>query len=137
MTKENLIAQLEGAKALTSVVSIDNVIALIQGLEQEVKVEKVFKLTPDLAQEIQDKIERVLDYNSRDLVDKDSAEFELSYQNTIELVSVDIDVREFMLHVDAVLEEFTEEQPDSDEDDDELVYVGIKSAEEIEGEATE
>ena len=137
MTKENLIAQLEGAKALTSVVSIDNVIALIQGLEQEVKVEKVFKLTPDLAQEIQDKIERVLDYNSQVLVDKDSAEFELSYQNTIELVSVDIDVREFMLHVDAALEEFTEEQPDSDEDDDELVYVGIKSAEEIEGEATE
>ena len=129
MTKENLIAQLEGAKALTSVVSIDNVIALIQGLEQEVKVEKVFKLTPDLAQEIQDKIERGLDWNSGDLVDKDSAEFELSYQNTIELVSVDIDIREFMLHVDAVLEKFTEEQPDSDEDADDLVYVGTTSAE--------
>jgi len=114
MTKENLIAQLEGAKALTSVVSIDNVIALIQGLEQEVKVETVFKLTPDLASEIQDKIERVLDCNSHNLIDKDSAEFELSYQNQIELVSVDIDVRELMDHVDAVLEEFTEEQEDSE-----------------------
>ena len=115
MTKENLIAQLEGAKALTSVVSIDNVIALIQGLEQEVKVETVFKLTPDLASEIQDKIERVLDYNSGNLVDRDSAEFELSYQNTIELVSVDIDTREIIEHIEAALEEFTEEQPDSDE----------------------
>ena len=115
MTKENLIAQLEGAKALTSVVSIDNVIALIQGLEQEVKVETVFKLTPDLASEIQDKIERVLDYNSSNLVDRDSAEFELSYQNQIELTAVDIDTREIMEHIEAALEEFTEEQPDSDE----------------------
>ena len=115
MRKENLIAELEAAKALTSVVSIDNVIALIQGLEQEVKVETVFKLTPDLASEIQDKIERVLDYNSGNLVDRDSAEFELSYQNTIELVSVDIDTREIIEHIEAALEEFTEEQPDSDE----------------------
>ena len=52
MTKENLIAQLEGAKALTSVVSIDNVIALIQSIEPVVIVEKDFKLTPDFAEEI-------------------------------------------------------------------------------------
>ena len=114
MTKENLIAQLEGAKALTSVVSIDNVIALIQALDPEVEVKTVFGMHQEMADQIADKIERVLDCNSHNLIDKDSAEFELSYQNQIELVSVDIDVRELMDHVDAVLEEFTEEQEDSE-----------------------
>jgi hypothetical protein len=112
MTKENLIAQLEGAKALTSVVSIDNVIALIQSIEPVVVVEKEFKLTPEFAEEIANKIERSLDYNSRDLVDIDSAEFELSYDNRIELNSVEINMREIMDHVTASLENFVEEPAD-------------------------
>jgi hypothetical protein len=125
MTKENLIAQLEGAKALTSVVSIDNVIALIQSIEPLVVVEKEFKLTPELAEEIANKIERSLDYNSRDLVDIDSAEFELSYDNRIELNCVEVNMREIMDHVTASLENFVEEPADDivelerDEDDEE------------------
>jgi hypothetical protein len=125
MTKENLIAQLEGAKELTSVVSIDNVIALIQSIEPVVVVEKEFKLTPELAEEIANKIERSLDYNSRDLVDIDSAEFELSYDNRIELNCVEVNMREIMDHVTASLENFVEEPADDivelerDEDDEE------------------
>ena len=115
MTKENLIAQLEGAKALTSVVSIDNVIALIQSLDSEVEVKTVFGMHQEMADQIADKIERVLDCNSHNLVDRHSAEFELSYQNQIELVSVDIDTREIMEHVGAVLDEFViEAQEDSE-----------------------
>lgn len=123
MKKENLIAQLEGAKALTSVVSIDNVIALIQSIEPVVVVEKEFKLTSELAEEIAERIERSLDYNSRDLVDVDSAEFELSYDNRIELNSVEVNMREIMEHVIASLERFIEDPADDivelekDEDD--------------------
>ena len=116
MKKENLIAQLEGAKALTSVVSIDNVIALIQQLEPEVRVEKVFGITEELANRITDKIERVLDYNSDSLVDTDSAEFELSYRNEITLISADVNVREIMDHVTASIEEFVVEEDEEDED---------------------
>jgi hypothetical protein len=112
MTKENLIAQLEGAKALTSVVSIDNVIALIQSIEPVVIVEKEFKLTPELAEDIANKIERSLDYNSRDLIDVDSAEFELTYDNRIELNSVDLNMREIMDHIAASLDSFVEEPAD-------------------------
>ena len=112
MTKENLIAQLEGAKALTSVVSIDNVIALIQSIEPVVVVEKEFKLTPEFAEEITERIERSLDYNSRDLVELDSAEFELGYDNRIELNSVEVNMREIMEHVIASLERFIEEPAD-------------------------
>lgn len=115
MKKADLIAQLEGAKALTSVVSIDNVIALIQQLDPEVRIEKVLGMSQELAEEVAEKIERCLDYNSSSLVDYDTAEFELSYRNEISLTSVDIDVRELMAHVTASLESFIiEEEEDED-----------------------
>ena len=117
MTKENLIAQLEGAKELTSVVSIDNVIALIQSIEPVVVVEKEFKLTPEFAEEIANKIERALDYNSSDLVDLSSAEFELNWDNRIELNRVDVNVYEIMEHVTGALDQLVEEQQEESEDD--------------------
>ena len=124
MKKENLIAQLEAAKAMTSVVSIDNVIALIQQLEAEVQVEKVFGITQELAEDIANKIERCLDYNSGNFVDKDSAEFEINYNNTIELTNVDIDVREIMAHITETLEEFVEEE---DEETDGFIEAQIEA----------
>ena len=115
MKKADLIAQLEGAKALTSVVSIDNVIALIQQLDPEVRVEKELGMSQELADQIADQIERCFDYNSSSLVDYDSAEFELNYRNEISLTNVDIDVREIMEHVNATLESFIiEEDPEAD-----------------------
>ena len=126
MKKENLIAQLEGAKALTSVVSIDNVIALIQQLEPEVKVEKVFGMQQELADKVADSIERCLDYNSDSLVDFDSAGFELSYDNRIELAEANIDVYGIMAHINAVLEEFIVEE---EEDDDGFIEAQQEAAE--------
>ena len=114
MKKADLIAQLEGAKALTSVVSIDNVIALIQQLDPEVRVEKVLGMSRELAEEVANKIERCLDYNSSDLVDLDTAEFELNYDNRIELVRADINVSEIMDHVTASLEAFVEEDEEEE-----------------------
>ena len=115
MKKETLVAQLEAAKALTPVVSIDNVIALIQQLDPEVRVEKVLGMSQELAEEVAEKIQRSLDYNSNSLIDLDSAEFELTYNNTIELTSADVDVREIMDHVTAALDSFVvEEDPEAD-----------------------
>ena len=116
MKKIELIAKLEGAKELTSVVSIDLVIAALGMLEPEVKVEKVFGITQELADEISAKIERCLDNNAGNLVDTDSASFSISYNNTIELDEACIDVSETMEHVVAILDKFIEEE---DEEDDE------------------
>ena len=116
MKKENLIAQLEAAKALSSQVDIDKVIALIQQLEQEQKQVKVFGITEDLAATIGDKIQRALDYNSDSLVDKDSACFEINYDNRVELTEVNIDIYEIMSHVEAAIAEFVLEE---DEEEDE------------------
>lgn len=128
MKKEQLISQLEGAKALTSVVSIDNVIALIQQLEPEVRIEKVLGMSQELAEEIAEKIERSLDYNSNSLIDFDTAEFELSYRNEISLTSADVNVSEIMEHVTAALDEFIME-----EDEEEGVIVDVDPETQIDG----
>ena len=132
MKKADLIAQLEGAKALTSVVSIDNVIALIQQLDPEVRVEKVLGMSQELADEVANKIERSLDYNSNSLIDFDSAEFELNYRNEISLTSADVDVREIMDHVTASLEAFIiEEDEDVPVETDGFIEAQIEAEEDV------
>jgi hypothetical protein len=111
MKKENLIAQLEAAKALTSVVSIDNVIALIQQLE----VPKVGGITPELADAIEEQIERAFDRNSEDLIDLSSAEFELTYDNRIELIRADVEVGSIINHVNNCLQAFIIEEDEAEE----------------------
>jgi hypothetical protein len=110
MKKEHLIEQLETAKVLSSTVDIDKVIELIKQIETG-------GLTPILVDKISEKIERVMDYNSRSLVDLDSAEFELDYNNTIRLTDIDVNVYEIMDHVNAVLDEFMVEEDDVEEED--------------------
>ena len=111
MKKEQLIAQLEGVKVLSTQVDIDKVIALIQQLESE----KKGGLTQELAEEIADRIERSLDNNSmNDLVDCDSAEFEINYDNRVELTAADVNVSGIMDHVTACLDEFVKEEEDEE-----------------------
>ena len=111
MKKEQLIAQLEGVKVLSTQVDIDKVIALIQQLESE----KKGGLTQELAEEIADRIERSLDNNSmNDLVDCDSAEFEINYDNRVELIAANVNVSGIMDHVTACLDEFIKEQQDEE-----------------------
>jgi methionyl-tRNA formyltransferase len=138
MTKETLVAQLEAAKALTSVVSIDNVIALIQALEPVVVVEKTFKLTQELADHISALIERCLDNNSRDFVDTDSAELTMNYDNKVELESVDLHIDNIMGHVTNCIEAFVDEpdiqdiEPEEADEinaADEIIEASIEAAE--------
>jgi hypothetical protein len=115
MKKENVIEQLNAAKTLSSQVDIDKVIALIEQITPEIKV----GITQELADEIADRIERTLDYNSSDLVDKDNITFDIAYGNTIEVDDASIDVRETMDHITACLEEFVVEEEDKEESTEE------------------
>ena len=110
MKKENVIEQLNAAKTLSSQVDIDKVIALIEQITPEVKV----GITQELADEIADRIERTLDYNSSDLVDKDNITFDIAYGNTIEVEDVSIDVRDVMDHITTILSEFIEEDDEEE-----------------------
>jgi hypothetical protein len=111
MKKENLIEQLNAAKSLSSTVDIDKVIELIKQIE-------VGGLTQEIAEEIARKFENVLDRNSDRLVDVDSAEFELNYDNRIELNRVEVDTCGIVRHIEAVLEEFIIEEDEESENED-------------------
>jgi len=115
MKKAELVAQLETAKVLSSQVDIDKVIELINKLDD---VTTVTKLSEELINEISNEIERCLDHNSYDdLVDKDSAEFSISYNNVIELDNIGINVYEIMSHINGVLQQFEDVKEDIIEDD--------------------
>jgi hypothetical protein len=114
MKKEELVAQLQAAKVLSSQVDIDKVIALIEQITPEVKV----GITQKLADKIADKIERTLDYNSNDLVNKDDITFNIAYGNTIEVEDAYIDVSETMDHITSILSEFVEEEDDNVEEEE-------------------
>jgi len=113
MKKVELVAQLETIKKLSSQVDIDKVIELINGLDD---TNTVTKLSEELIEEISGRIERVLDYNSSDLVDKENAEFSIGYGNIIELDDCQINVYDTMDHINSVLKEYEAEERDEDVD---------------------
>ena len=118
MTKNELIAKLEGAKEVTSVVSIDLVLAALGMLEDPKPATKGPVFDDLLIERLSEEIESALDYNCGDLFDTDTAEFSLNYNNQIELERVEINVRDVMEHVTAkmqlVLEAFELEAADEE-----------------------
>ena len=104
MTKETLVNQLEAAKALSSQVDIDKVIELIKQIETPIKI------TQDLVDDMCSKIERCLDNNADDLVDKDNVSFSIGYDNRIEIDDAQIDTYEVMRHISDILDEFVIEE---------------------------
>ena len=126
MKKAELVAQLEAAKALTSVVSIDNVIELILSLEEE---KKGFSLKGAQFELLMDKIqEAVGNIDRRDLVDKSSAEFELDWNNTITLNDVDIDTDYIYNTIREELEELVEEEEEEAAADERLLREVCRAA---------
>ena len=108
MTKAQTLAALNNQ--LDSFYSLQQVIAIIEGIDPEVIVEKETKLTPAIAGKIAEEIEKVLDYNNTnsDLVDTDSVEFELDYDNKISVTGAGIEIYRIMDHIEAVLTRFTD-----------------------------
>jgi hypothetical protein len=126
MKKSELVAKLEVAKEVTSVVSIDLMLAALGMLEET----KPTGISQELADEIANKIERCLDNNSDDLVNKDDATFDIGYGNVIEIDDIQIDVYETMSHITACLDEFVIEDEDEDdepEQNEELTIPGFEN----------
>ena len=114
MKKEELLAKLEVAKEVTSVVSIDLIISALNELETP---KTKSGITQELADEIANKIERTLDYNCDDLVCKDEITFEIAYGNQIEVDEAQINVGETMEHITAVLDGFIVGEDEDDEEE--------------------
>ena len=126
MKKESLVAQLEAAKALTSVVSIDNVIALIQQLEPEQVETKTFLLNEESFDKVMNIVERSINnLSSSDVVDFDDAEFELNYNNQIVLTEVRVDTDRIIDEIRESMENIFEETTDEVEDGEEGTLTDI------------
>lgn len=118
MKKESLVAQLEAVKTLTSVVSIDNIIALIQKLEPEQVESKSFLLNEESFDKVMNIVEKaVCNLDERALVDFDDAEFELDYNNTVRLTDVRVDTDNIIDEIRSALENIFEETEDEDDED--------------------
>jgi hypothetical protein len=94
----------------SSVFTKDDVISLLSGIKPE------SKLTPELSEQIQNKIECLLDRNSEELIDTDQISFEINYSNTIEARDIYLNVQDIMSHIDAVISDFVEEEEEVEED---------------------
>jgi hypothetical protein len=106
MTKAEVIAALEGIKDMTPVISIHSMLEMLNKIEPEITETKVFGINQDVLDAISNDIENCLDRRSSDLVDNDTAEFEINYDNRLELSSADVRVDVIMEHVNACLEKF-------------------------------
>jgi hypothetical protein len=121
MTKETLVAQLEGAKVLSSQVDIDKVIELLNQLVPEQVVRTEFKMTPDAFENFIDKVNNAVDGLRTDrAVDRDSATFGISYNNQVELEDVDIDIDYIQNSIREDLERTIEIIEDEEDEADEL-----------------
>jgi len=103
MTKQQTIETLQ--KQLPSFYSLEQVISIINGIEDN------NTLNDDSIQMIIKKISRSL-HDSNDLVDHDSAEFELGYDNRIELSNIDVDVDKILEIVEDELNDCVEQNSD-------------------------
>jgi virulence-associated protein VapD len=123
MKKEDLIAQLVGAKSLTSVVSIDSMLELLEAMEPEAVADPTI-MAEDLIEDIMNQIESRLENASSDLVDLESAELDLNYDNRIEVVRANIDVYAVMQEIESVLTSINEIRAfDVEEEESDIVEL--------------
>ena len=130
MKKIELVAQLEAAKTLSSQVDIDKVIALINGMEPEVKEVKTIGVTPETFDKIMDKVSDALNgIRTGNAVDFDSAQFCINYNNQVELEDIDLDTDFIENSIREELEELIEEEDEvvEDEDEEEGTLTDIES----------
>ena len=103
MTKQQTIETLQ--KQLPSFYSLEQVISIINGIEDN------NTLNDDSIQMIIKKISRSL-HESSELIDHGSAEFELDYNNTIQLSDVDVDIDKILEIVEDELNDCIEQNSD-------------------------
>jgi hypothetical protein len=103
MNKQQTIETLQ--KQLPSFYSLEQVISIINGIEDN------NTLNDDSIQMIMKKISRSL-HDSSELIDHGSAEFELDYNNTIQLSDVDVDIDKILEIVEDELNNCVEQNSD-------------------------
>ena len=120
--KKDLVLQ-SVQNSVSSIFSKEDVINLINSIE----LGSSRKITPyDIGRAIDNVIDWI-ENNERDVLDLDSAEFEISYNNQLECTNVPINVEEIRLALENNFNDFAQ---DEEEDADEVELQEIKRIEE-------
>ena len=120
--KKDLVLQ-SVQNSVSSIFSKEDVINLINSIE----LGSSRKITPyDIGRAI-DNVIGWIENNERDVLDLDSAEFEISYNNQLECTNVPINVEEIRLVLENNFSDFAQ---DEEEDADEVELQEIKRIEE-------
>ena len=120
--KKDLVLQ-SVQSSVSSIFSKEDVINLINSIE----LGSSRKITPyDIGRAIDNVIDWI-ENNERDVLDLDSAEFEISYNNQLECTNVPINVEEIRLALENNFNDFAQ---DEEEDADEVELQEIKRIEE-------
>ena len=108
MKKELVLQSVQNS--VSSIFSKEDVINLINSVEGGGR-----KITPyDIGRAIDKSISWIED-NERDILDLDSAEFEISYNNQLECTNVPINVEEIRQALENIFCDFAEEEEDEDD----------------------
>ena len=108
MKKELVLQSVQNS--VSSIFSKEDVINLINSVEGGGR-----KITPyDIGRAIDKSISWIED-NERDVLDLDSAEFEISYNNQLECTNVPINVEEIRQALENIFCDFAEEEEDEDD----------------------
>lgn len=111
MNKQQTIETLQ--KQLPSFYSLEQVISIINGIEDNNSTlnDKLINLNDKLINTIVSNITSSL-HNGCELVDNDSAEFELDYDNRITLSNIDVDIDQIVSIIRDELNEFNYQSND-------------------------
>ena len=116
ITKENAVAQV--TSSVSSIFTKEDVLFLINSIE----VKK--GISPQDIERVVDNIMSSLENNSDELVDRDSCEFEISYNNRLEVTEVPIQFDYIREAIENNLCEFEGgEEEEDDQEDDQTGYV--------------
>ena len=109
MKKELVLQSVQNS--VSSIFSKEDVINLINSIEES----SSRKITTEDIERAIDQTISWIENNERDVLDLDSAEFEISYNNQLECTSVGINTREIREALENNFMDFGEEEVDEDE----------------------
>lgn len=111
MNKTQLIEMLEGpASAEFTFMPVSKVVELIKQLEEAPSSQSLVNFLEKFKAEVLDRVKDSLNaYDYSDAADKDSAEFNIGYNNRLELDSIDVDLSGLQDEIECDLEELFDE----------------------------
>ena len=137
MKKENVLQSVRNS--VSSIFSKDDVLFLINSIEQEQQSNPVYEMIKKL-QDLQERITYNLqNLNSEDVVDFDSVEFSISYNNRIEVDCMNINVDNLTEIVEGsiglLIEELRDEELNREEENEDKFERESREIESIEQES--